>query len=654
MSEKEKMNVNTAPAVDTSTGTAEDVEAIMKKYDRESNTRIWEGVPKKVVRYLLAAFALLMVYMNLFANWDERVRRSLFVGIVIILSFLVYPAKKGSTKKNHIPIYDIVLMVLGAGAYFYFVINFKTIIGHATRISQLEVIVGIIGILVLAETCRRVVGIPILCVATVFIGYAFYSGLGAGRAFPQVLKSIVYNLFYTTSGVIGTPIGVCSTYIALFILFGAFLEATGISEFFIQLANSLAGASTGGPAKVAVIGSALFGTISGNSAANVVASGTFTIPMMIKVGYSPRFASAVEAVASTGGQMTPPILGAAAFIIAELTGTPYLDVALATVIPAILYFVSIFYMIDLEAYKEGLHGYAKDELPDARKVLLERGHLVIPIFVLIFVLIGLNASVIKAAIWAIYSTILCTFLRKSTRLTPEQFVAGFADGAKQAVGLIAACATAGIIIGVLNLTGTGLKFASGIIALSGGILPIALILTMGSSLILGMGLPTAAAYLICAAVIVPALTGLGVPALTGHLFIFYFACLSAITPPVALAAFTAASLGKTKPMGVALTAVRLGIVAFIVPFMFVYAPSLLWQGSLPEILGTLATSLCGVFFLGSALQGAFRDRVLNMGQRGLFLLGSLALIQPGLVTDLIGVGLVACALLWQWLGSRRG
>ena len=340
--------------------------------------------------------------------------------------------------------------------------------------------------------------------------------------------------------------------------------------------------------------------------------------------------------------------------IAELTGTPYLDVALATVIPAILYFVSIFYMIDLEAYKEGLHGYAKDELPDARKVLLERGHLVIPIFVLIFVLIGLNASVIKAAIWAIYSTILCTFLRKSTRLTPEQFVAGFADGAKQAVGLIAACATAGIIIGVLNLTGTGLKFASGIIALSGGILPIALILTMGSSLILGMGLPTAAAYLICAAVIVPALTGLGVPALTGHLFIFYFACLSAITPPVALAAFTAASLGKTKPMGVALTAVRLGIVAFIVPFMFVYAPSLLWQGSLPEILGTLATSLCGVFFLGSALQGAFRDRVLNMGQRGLFLLGSLALIQPGLVTDLIGVGLVACALLWQWLGSRRG
>ena len=301
----------------------------------------------------------------------------------------------------------------------------------------------------------------------------------------------------------------------------------------------------------------------------------------------------MEAVASTGGQMTPPILGAAAFIIAELTGTPYLDVALATVIPAILYFVSIFYMIDLEAYKEGLHGYAKDELPDARKVLLERGHLVIPIFVLIFVLIGLNASVIKAAIWAIYSTILCTFLRKSTRLTPEQFVAGFADG-PQAVGLIAACATAGIIIGVLNLTGTGLKFASGIIALSGGILPVALILTMGSSLILGMGLPTAAAYLICAAVIVPALTG-SCTRLTGHLFIFYFACLSAIAARCARGIHS--SLARQDEADGRLTAVRLGIVAFIVPFMFVYAPSLLWQGSLPEIMGTLATSLCGVFFL---------------------------------------------------------
>lgn len=393
MSEKEKMNVNTAPAADTSTGTAEDVEAIMKKYDRESNTRIWEGVPKIVVRYLLAAFALLMVYMNLFANWDERVRRSLFVGIVIILSFLVYPAKKGSTKKNYIPIYDIVLMVLGAGAYFYFVINFKTIIGHATRISQLEVIVGIIGILVLAETCRRVVGIPILCVATVFIGYAFYSGLGAGRAFPQVLKSIVYNLFYTTSGVIGTPIGVCSTYIALFILFGAFLEATGISEFFIQLANSLAGASTGGPAKVAVISSALCGMVSGSSVGNTVTTGSVTIPLMKKTGYKGEFAGAVEAAASTGGQIMPPIMGAAAFLMAEMVGVQYSEIAMRAIFPALLYFTGIFITVHLEAKRLGLKGIAKEDLPKFVPLFIRQGYLLIPLVTLVaMVMMGYTMS----------------------------------------------------------------------------------------------------------------------------------------------------------------------------------------------------------------------------------------------------------------------
>jgi TRAP transporter 4TM/12TM fusion protein len=415
----------------------------------------------------------------------------------------------------------------------------------------------------------------------------------------------------------------------------------------------LAGSKRGGPAKVAVLGSALFGTISGNSAANVVASGTFTIPMMIKIGYTPRFAAAVEAVASTGGQMTPPILGAAAFIIAELTGTPYLDVALATVIPALLYFTSIFYMFVLEAYKKKLTGYSKDELPDARAILLEKGHLMLPIFVLIFVLIVLKASVIKAAIWAIYSTILCAFAKRNTRLSPEQFLRGFADGARQAVGLISACATAGIIIGVLNITGMGLKFAGVVIALSGGVVPLALLLTMVAALVLGMGLPTAAAYLICAAVIVPALTDFSIPPLTAHLFIFYFACLSAITPPVALAAFTAAFLAKTRPMGVALTAVRLGIIAFIVPFMFVYAPSLLWQGNLSVVAGTLITSLAGVFMLGSSLQGAFRDHPLNIPQRTFFLTAAITLIQPGLVTDIIGASLFLIGAGWQAFDIRK-
>lgn len=328
MSEKEKMNVNTAPAADASTGTAEDVEAIMKKYDRESNTRIWEGVPKTVVRYLLAAFALLMVYMNLFANWDERVRRSLFVGIVIILSFLVYPAKKGSTKKNYIPIYDIVLMVLGAG-----------------------------------------------------------------RAFPQVLKSIVYNLFYTTSGVIGTPIGVCSTYIALFILFGAFLEATGISEFFIQLANSLAGASTGGPAKVAVISSALCGMVSGSSVGNTVTTGSVTIPLMKKTGYKGEFAGAVEAAASTGGQIMPPIMGAAAFLMAEMVGVQYSEIAMRAIFPVLLYFTGIFITVHLEAKRLGLKGIAKEDLSKFVPLFIRQGYLLIPLVTLVaMVMMGYTMS----------------------------------------------------------------------------------------------------------------------------------------------------------------------------------------------------------------------------------------------------------------------
>lgn len=365
MSEKEKMNVNTAPAADASTGTAEDVEAIMKKYDRESNTRIWEGVPKTVVRYLLAAFALLMVYMNLFTNWDERVRRSLFVGIVIILSFLVYPAKKGSTKKNHIPIYDIVLMVLGAG-----------------------------------------------------------------RAFPQVLKSIVYNLFYTTSGVIGTPIGVCSTYIALFILFGAFLEATGISEFFIQLANSLAGASTGGPAKVAVISSALCGMVSGSSVGNTVTTGSVTIPLMKKTGYKGEFAGAVEAAASTGGQIMPPIMGAAAFLMAEMVGVQYSEIAMRAIFPALLYFTGIFIMVHLEAKRLGLKGIAKEDLPKFVPLFIRQGYLLIPLVTLVaMVMMGYTMS--RSAVIATLLAILVSIPNKSTRMNPTRFVNALETGGKE-------------------------------------------------------------------------------------------------------------------------------------------------------------------------------------------------------------------------------
>ena len=653
MSEKEKMNVNTAPAVDTSTGTAEDVEAIMKKYDRESNTRIWEGVPKKVVRYLLAAFALLMVYMNLFANWDERVRRSLFVGIVIILSFLVYPAKKGSTKKNHIPIYDIVLMVLGAGAYFYFVINFKTIIGHATRISQLEVIVGIIGILVLAETCRRVVGIPILCVATVFIGYAFYSGLGAGRAFPQVLKSIVYNLFYTTSGVIGTPIGVCSTYIALFILFGAFLEATGISEFFIQLANSLAGASTGGPAKVAVISSALCGMVSGSSVGNTVTTGSVTIPLMKKTGYKGEFAGAVEAAASTGGQIMPPIMGAAAFLMAEMVGVQYSEIAMRAIFPALLYFTGIVITVHLEAKRLGLKGIAKEDLPKFVPLFIRQGYLLIPLVTLVaMVMMGYTMS--RSAVIATLLAILVSIPNKSTRMNPTRFVNALETGGKNTLSVAVACGIAGIIAGVVTMTGLGQILISAIVSVAGDRVIIALFLTMLTCIVLGMGVPTTANYIIMATTCAPILVnGLGINKIAANMYVYYFGSVADITPPVALAAYAGSAIAKSNPMKTALNASRLAIAAFIVPYIFAYSPAMLFiDADVVQVVIIIVTSLVGLTGVAGGLEG-YMVTNMNPIQRILAVVGGLCLIIPGTVTDLAGIAIVGASVVWQLADKKK-
>ena len=666
MSEKEKMNVNTAPAVDTSTGTAEDVEAIMKKYDRESNTRIWEGVPKKVVRYLLAAFALLMVYMNLFANWDERVRRSLFVGIVIILSFLVYPAKKGSTKKNHIPIYDIVLMVLGAGAYFYFVINFKTIIGHATRISQLEVIVGIIGILVLAETCRRVVGIPILCVATVFIGYAFYSGLGAGRAFPQVLKSIVYNLFYTTSGVIGTPIGVCSTYIALFILFGAFLEATGISEFFIQLANSLAGASTGGPAKVAVISSALCGMVSGSSVGNTVTTGSVTIPMMKKTGYKPEFAGAVEAAASTGGQIMPPIMGAAAFLMAEFTGEPYGTIAMRAILPAVLYFTGIYIAVHLEAKKLGLKGIPREQLPRVRQ-LLPKIYLLAPL-VLLVVMVSTNMytmafsaaiAIVAAVAVGLVNNVVEIASKSSNRedfLTFGKIIDALEGGAKGSITVAVACGVAGIISGCITVTGLASKLLSTIVSLSGGHMIIALALTMLCCIVLGMGVPTTANYCIMAATCAPILMdpSIGVTKMAAHFFVFYFGIVADITPPVALAAYAGSAIAKADPMKTGFNATKLAIAAFIVPYIFAFSPQMLFvdvTGAF-QVVQICISALLGIFGVAAALNG-FLYRPIPALLRVAMAVGGLGMMIPGTATDIAGFVLVVGIVLYQRFSARR-
>ena len=588
MSEKEKMNVNTAPAADASTGTAEDVEAIMKKYDRESNTRIWEGVPKTVVRYLLAAFALLMVYMNLFTNWDERVRRSLFVGIVIILSFLVYPAKKGSTKKNHIPIYDIVLMVLGAG-----------------------------------------------------------------RAFPQVLKSIVYNLFYTTSGVIGTPIGVCSTYIALFILFGAFLEATGISEFFIQLANSLAGASTRGPAKVAVISSALCGMVSGSSVGNTVTTGSVTIPLMKKTGYKGEFAGAVEAAASTGGQIMPPIMGAAAFLMAEMVGVQYSEIAMRAIFPALLYFTGIFITVHLEAKRLGLKGIAKEDLPKFVPLFIRQGYLLIPLVTLVaMVMMGYTMS--RSAVIATLLAILVSIPNKSTRMNPTRFVNALETGGKNTLSVAVACGIAGIIAGVVTMTGLGQILISAIVSVAGDRVIIALFLTMLTCIVLDMGVPTTANYIIMATTCAPILVnGMGINKIAANMFVFYFGIVADITPPVALAAYAGSAIAKSNPMKTALNASRLAIAAFIVPYIFAFNPAMLFiDADVIQVVVIIVTSLVGLTGVSGGLEG-YMVTNMNPIQRILAVVGGLCLIIPGTVTDLAGIAIVGASVIWQLAAKKK-
>ncbi|MBQ1290927.1 MAG: TRAP transporter permease [Lachnospiraceae bacterium] len=624
----------------------DDVQEIMKKYDRESNTREWIGVPGKIVRYLLAAFSLLMVYMNLIANWDERVRRAAFLGTIIVFAFVMYPIRKGRPgKPNHIPWYDLILMIAGAVPYFYFVINFSKIIKQATRIHTPEIVLGVIGILVLFEACRRVVGIPILCVSGAFVIYAFASG--------NSLKTIVYNLFYTTGGVIGTPIGVCSTYIVLFILFGSFLEYTGISQFFIDVANSIAGASVGGPAKVAVISSALCGMVSGSSVANTVTTGSVTIPLMKKTGYKPEFAGAVEAAASTGGQIMPPIMGAAAFLMAEMVGVQYGLIAVKAILPAFLYFLGIFIGVHLEAKKLGLKGLSKEELPKFGKLVIQKGYLLLPLILLVaMVMKGFTMS--RAAILATLCAIAVSMVRKETRMTPTLFVNALEGGAKNTISVAIACGVAGVIAGVVTMTGLGQILISAIVSVAGKRVIIALFLTMLTSIVLGMGVPTTANYIIMATTCAPILvTGMGVEPIAAHMFVFYFGIVADITPPVALAAYAGSAIAKSNPMRTALNASRLAIAAFIIPYIFALNPVMLLIDVTPTgLILNVLTAIIGLFGVSSGLEGYVFDNE-KIWQRILSIAGGLCLIVPGLMTDLIGVALVGLALATNYLMGRK-
>ena len=664
--------VDTAPAAENSSDMETDLDEVMRKYDRESATRIWEGTPKIIITVIMTLFSLYCLYMTLFSTALPEVRLTLFVGCIIILGFLTYPAKKGHVKVNSLPWYDIVLMLVGSACFFYFAINAFTLIQLATRIEPIHVVIGVIGILVLIELCRRCVGIPILCVVAALLIYTFYNQLSYNPSFFNALKNVVYKLFYTTSGVIGTPINVCFTYIVLFIIFGAFLERTGIASFFIDFANRVAGWSSGGPAKVAVISSALCGMVSGSSVGNTVTTGSVTIPMMKKTGYKPEFAGAVEAAASTGGQIMPPIMGAAAFLMAEYMDLPYAEVAVKAILPAILYFSGIFIAVHLEAKKLGLQGIPRTELPKWG-YLLRNLYLILPLVLLVWLVSsGAKTMATSAAISILASFVigfvhlLATNLRQmngqgfgkilwlTVKASLLSAIDALAAGAKGAITVAVACAMAGMIAGCITVTGLASILINAIVQLAGNATIVGLVLTMLCCIVLGMGVPTTANYCIMASTCAPILIQLGFSPVAAHFFVFYFGIVADITPPVALAAYAGSAIAKSNPMKTGINATKLAIAAFIVPYIFAYNPSMLFVGNVEwyDVLLISVTALLGLFGIAAALNGHLYRKI-PMVLRLALVAGGLGMMIPGLTSDLIGLAVVAAVVIFQYISGKK-
>ncbi len=686
----------------------EEVDAIMQKYDRESAFRTLSGYRGVILSTILILFSLFQLY-SIWRIIPSTHMRPIHLGIVLMLAFLLYPARRKS-RKDKLPWYDLVLAILALAAYLYPVVFFNQIAMQFTY-PDYQIYIGLVGILLLLEACRRVVGLPIVIIALCFVAIGLFGrsmpGFLANRGFTW--QALVQHLFYTQEGVFGTPVGASSTFIFLFILFGSFLEKTGVGEFFIDLSNALCGRQRGGPAKVAVITSAFEGTVSGSSVANTVGSGSFTIPMMKRLGYKPEFAAAVEAAASTGGQIMPPVMGAAAFLMAESIGLPYGVIVKAAIIPALLYFVGIYIITDLEARKQGLVGLEADKIPKLGKIMTERGYLVLPLIAIITILalgftptmaalIGIVTAIVGSYLRTIaeilnvlvrgrkayhmvaggegipentsYGKAILTAIKKTSGLHGSGYLKALEGGARSIIGVALACGTAGIIAGMITKTGIGLKMGTGLSAIANGNLLLLLLFTMLASILLGMGVPTTANYLITSTIMAPivcnalkaslpeiytALAAIneGYAILPAHLFTFYFGIVADITPPVALAAMAGAAIAKSDPLKTGLQASKLAIAAFLVPFLFVLNPQMLMlNAQWYEMLQIIVTSVIGMIGIGMGMERFWTSK-LNLLQTILALCGGLLLIYPGTVTDIIGIVLVGIVVLWQRFESQR-
>ena len=662
---------------------AANVDEIMRKYDRESNTRIWEGWPKTVVGIILALFSLFCIYVTLFANFLEQVRLSSFLGLVIVMGYLTYPAKKGKMQVNYMPWYDILLMVLGAASFFYYTFNANTLLNTGMKAKLQDpvyIIAGIIGLIVLAELCRRSVGLPILCVAGAFLAYTIFWYVKDGK----MLAKIVHELFYNENGILSTPINVCSKYIVVFIIFGAFLEKTGISTYFIELANGLTGRYSGGPAKVAVVSSALCGMVSGSSVGNTVTTGSITIPMMKKTGYDKNFSGAVEAAASTGGQIMPPIMGAAAFLMADYLGVPYSDIITRAILPACLYFLGVFLSVHLEAKRLGLKGLSRDQLPRLKE-LLKESYLLLPLAILIYLVCSQTMTMQSAAAWSIIATIVVgvvsNYLRmrkvlkmaregdpntqaEAEKVNAQQFrlvhiFEALENGGRSCISVAVACGIAGLIVGCLTVTGLASTVINAIVTISQGKLFLGLFLTMICCIILGMGIPTTATYCIMASTCAPILIQMGVPMICAHFFVFYYGIVADITPPVALAAYAGSAISGGSPMKTGVNATRLAIAGFIIPFVFALSPDMLLVNTTwYEVVLITITSIIGMYGVCYGLSGfetgerSGSGRIAGICKRIISIAGGLLLIYPGTETDIFGIALVGAVMLWRRFGNK--
>ncbi len=627
---------------------------LMRKYDTEARFRALDGWQAKLVTLIAIAMSCFHFYTSGFGLLLAQKQGAVHLAFTLCLVFLLYPASSKHSKTSGIPFYDFILGAMGVASAMYLVVFFNDLTTRAGLPTQTDLIMGFILIVTLLEATRRISNPVLPCIAVVALLYCYF-----GRSLPQMIAHrgfsvprIVNHMYLGTEGIFGTPLEVSSTFVFMFILFGSVLEKTGLGKFIIDLSMALAGWSTGGPAKVAVVSSGLMGTVSGSSVANVCTTGMFTIPLMKSVGYEPHFAGAVEAVASTGGQIMPPVMGAGAFIMAQFLGVPYIEVALAAVVPALLYYFAVMVQVHFEATRLGLKGIPWAQLPPLWPLLRSKGFLLIPLIAIIYFLLA-GFTPLRAAFNGILVSFALSWLNKETRLTPPRIMEAFESGARGAIGVACACATVGMVVGMGTLTGLALRIANAIVTLAGGSKILTLFYTMLASIILGTGLPTTANFIVTSTMAAPALFKLGVPAKAAYMFVFYFGIAADLTPPVALAAYAGSGIAGSDPMKTGVTAFKLALAGFLVPYIYVYNPMLLFIDVVPmQMIQAIFTALLGVFLLAMFTIGYFKApmawylRLLAFG-------GALALLIPGTMSDLGGLAVFVLIFVIQMAKAKR-